>query len=289
MKMVFFIPPSQRRLAMLAAQADTAPVLICGASGTGKGAIARWIHTNGPRSAKPFFETNRNVPLLDQIPMAQGGTLLVHEVSEWPLGEQKNLLHYLKTKTIPVIDPPNAGKISANKMILNTRIIATTSHSLEGRAQAGLFNAELLETLNVFRIEMPALSRRLDEFEDIVIEILGEIARDLHKEYIKTLSQEALAQLKKYDWPGNIRELRNVLRAAALSAKEDQIELTNLPQFGHEEVDFRATREQFEKNYILGLLRTFHWEIDKTCEMAHVDRKVLIEKMSRYGIRPPQK
>src|ERR1041385_2726832 len=101
MEMVHFIPPSQRRLAMLAAQADTAPVLTYGGSGTGKGAIARWIHSNGPRSAMQFRVAHHELPLVDQIPKAQGGTLVIPEIGEWPLGEQRTLLTFLNTRTIP--------------------------------------------------------------------------------------------------------------------------------------------------------------------------------------------
>src|SRR3954451_19342881 len=99
MEMVHFIPASQRRLALLAAQADTAPALIYGASGTGKGAIARWVHANGPRAAKIFLVATQDKPLADQILEALGGTLTIPEMGEWPLGEQKALLGFLRTKS----------------------------------------------------------------------------------------------------------------------------------------------------------------------------------------------
>ncbi len=275
MEMVHFIPPCQRRLALLAAQADTAPALIDGASGTGKGAIARWIHSNGPRAARIFLVANQAKPLVDQILEAQGGTLAIPEIGEWPLAEQKALLGYLKTKSVSHGGVP---------VIANVRIIGTTSQSLEGRAQGGLFNIELLEKLNVFRIEMPPLSKRADEFDDIVIGIVGEITRELHKEYLKKLSQEVWKRLRSYDWPGNLRELRNVLRYAVASAKGDQIEATDLPDFGYARIDFRATREQFEKIYLLELLKTFNWEIDKTCKMTRIDKSTLLSKIQHYGI-----
>src|SRR4051794_13768169 len=107
MEMVHFIPPSQRRLALLAAQAETAPVLIYGASGTGKGAIARWIHANGPRGAYTFLIANQSKSLVDQIVEAQGGTLAIPEMGEWPFAEQKMLLGYLKTKSVPRSDGGN--------------------------------------------------------------------------------------------------------------------------------------------------------------------------------------
>lgn len=278
MEMVHFIPTSQRKLAVLAAQADSAPALIYGASGTGKGAIAQWIHANGPRAARIFLMAKQERPLVEQIIEAQGGTLTIPELGEWPLGEQKALLVYLKTKSVPHPDGSNTP------MLANVRIIATASRSLEGRAQAGLFNIELLEKLNVFRIEMPALSKRADEFGDIVIGIIGEITRELHKEHLKDLSDDAWDKIKSYDWPGNLRELRNVLRLAVAAAKNDQIELSDLPDFGYTRIDFRATREQFEKIYILELLKTFNWEIDRTCKMARIEKTILLSKIKHYGI-----
>lgn len=279
MEMVHFIPPSQRRLAMLAAQADTAPALIYGASGTGKGAIARWIHTNGPRATKVLKQATHDLPLAVQIPEAQGGSLLIGEIGEYPLGEQKVLLNFLQTKAVP--HPENKGM----RILVNARVIATTSQALEGRAQAGLFNAELLEKLNVFRLEMPALTKRSDEFEDIVTGITGEIVRELHKEHLRVLSAETWARLRGYSWPGNLRELRNVLRVAIVSAQGDRIESQDLPDFGSDRIDFRATRDQFEKIYITELLKTFDWQIDQTCTNARMDKKTLLTKIEKYGIR----
>lgn len=275
MEMVHFIPPSQRRLAMLAAQADTAPVLISGASGTGKGAIARWIHGNSPRAARALVTANQDVPLMGQIPPAQGGTFLINEIGEFPRSEQQQLLNFLKTRSVPH---------GETRMLVNVRIIATTSQALEGRAQGGLFNAELLAKLNVFRIEMPPLSKRADEFDDIAIGIVGEIARELHKEHLRSLSVEAWTRLRGYDWPGNLRELRNVLRLAVVAAKGDRVEGTDLPEFGHDRIDFRATREQFEKLYILELLKTFDYQIEKTCRMTRMDKNTLLAKIDQYGI-----
>ncbi|OFZ55648.1 MAG: hypothetical protein A2428_14950 [Bdellovibrionales bacterium RIFOXYC1_FULL_54_43] len=278
MEMVFFIPPQQRRLAMLAAQTDTASALIFGASGTGKGAIAKWIHSSGPRAARPFREASKDMSFAEQLSLAQGGTLAVHEIGELSLTEQLAILDYLKTRSVAL--PGQSGM----RMLVNARIIATTSQALEGRAQSGFFNAELLEKLNVFRIEMPPLTSRVDEFEDIVLGITGEITREFHKEHLRDLSPDAWKLLRDYDWPGNIRELRNVLRLAIVSASGDQIEASDLPDFGHDRLDFRSTREQFEKIYIIELLRTFEWEVDRTCQMARMDKTALLDKMKKYGI-----
>jgi DNA-binding NtrC family response regulator len=277
MEMVHFIPPTQRRLAMLAAQADTAPALIWGASGTGKGAIARWIHANGPRAARPFVHSDRNSPIANQLGSAQGGTFVIDEIGELPLGEQRVLLSFLKSKSVT---PADTGMPT----LLNVRVIVTTSQALEGRAQGGLFNEELLEKLNVFRIEMPPLAKRTEEFDDIVMGIVGEITRELHKEHLRGIEENAWERLRGYEWPGNLRELRNVLRLAVVAAKGDRIALDDLPGFGHDRIDFRATREQFEKIYILELLKTFDWQIDETCRMTRMDKGTLLTKMSQYGI-----
>lgn len=277
MEMVHFIPSSQRRLALLAAQTDSAPVLIYGASGTGKGAIAHWIHANGPRAAKAFVVAKQNQPIAEQILETQGGTLVIPEVGERTLSEQKTLLGFLKTKSVSRAD-------SDMPVLANVRIIGTTNQTLEGRAQGGLFNIELLEKLNVFRIEMPSLAKRRNEIDDIVTGIMGEITREIHKEHLRGLSGEAWDRLRSYDWPGNLRELRNVLRLAIAAAKGDQIEVSDLPDFGCTRVDFRATREQFEKTYLLELLKTFNWEIDKTCAMTRIDKNILLSKIKHYGI-----
>lgn len=281
MEMVHFIPPGQRRLVMLAAQADSAPVLIFGASGTGKGAIARWIHSNSVRSAHPLAVAKPDLALVEQIPEANHGTLVIPEIGERPLSEQVALFKFLKTKAVPHFGSADTP------MLINARIIATSSQSLEGRAQGGLFKPELLEKLNVFRIEMPALAKRTEEFSDIVLGILGEITRELHKEHLRGLAGQAWELLRSYDWPGNLRELRNVLKIATIVAKGDKIEALDLPQFGHRNVDFRATREQFERIYILELLKAFDWEIDKTCQMTKVNKDALLSKIDKYGLKRP--
>lgn len=279
MEMVHFIPPGQRRVAMLAAQADATPVLVYGVSGTGKSAIAKWIHQNSPRSVKPFVSATRDEALSPQFEKAKGGTLFIPEIAEWPLAEQKIILDFLNTKSIAHPSQPDM------RMLLNVRVMTSTSHSLEGRAQGGLFNAELLQKLNVYRIEMPELSKRAEEFEDIVTGILREITHELHREYLRGFSADAWQRLKAYAWPGNLRELRNVMRVAVIQAQGEQIESKDLPDFEQERLDFRATREQFEKIYITELLKTFNWQIDKACKISKLDKSTLLEKIKKYGIQ----
>jgi len=290
MEMVHFIPPGQRKHVLLAAQTDSAPAIILGSTGTGKGAICRWIHDNGPRSGFPFIVAQRDSSLAEAATQARGGSLMIPEVGELPLGTQKLLLDLLDTRSIP--HPMGNG----TRMLVNVRLMVTSSHSLDGRAQGGLFNSDLLKKLNVFRIEMPDLVDRKTEFSDIASGILGEITRELHREHLKGLSSEVWNKLTTHDWPGNLRELRNVLRFAALTCQGDEIGIEHLPDLKESRIDFHATREEFEKIYLLELLNTFDWEIDRTCEASQMDRGTLEAKMKKHqlqhqkvsSVHPPQ-
>lgn len=274
--MVHFIPSASRKVVMLAAQADSAPVLITGASGTGREGIARWIHSNGPRAGHPFVIAKHGTPLAPQIATAASGTLLISEVGELPFVDQKVLLGFLKTRSL--------ARESGVQALTPVRIIATTSQALEGRARGGLFNPELLDALRIFQIEMPPLAKRGNEFVDIAEGLLREIAREAHKSHLRGFSDQAWSVLRDYDWPGNVRELRNVISLSVARAEGSQIEAGDLPQFGHDRVDFRATREQFEKIYLLEVMRTVSGQLDRAAHSTRMDRPTLEEKLKKYGI-----
>ena len=278
MEMVHFIPPAQRRTAMQASLADQVPALILGSSGTGKGALAKWIHRNSPRALKAFVTARMNEPLLQQLPQAREGTFLVPEITEFPLGEQLKLLEFLQTKTIPHPQSPSM------RMMLHCRVLATSSHGIEKRAEAGLFNAELLLKLSAFRIEMPDLAQRQTEFEDIALGILGEITHELGKDYLRAVTPEALEMLLDYHWPGNLRELRNVLRIAILAAKGERIEVRDLPDFKRERVDFRASRDQFERVYFTELLRSAGGDLKRAAESTRMEVEALRARLKALQI-----
>ena len=279
MSMVYFIPSSQRKIALTAAQADGEPVLVIGGTGTGKGALAKWIHQNSPRAALPCLLTTRERTLAEQIREANGGTLIIDDITNFPVSEQLVLLNFLKTKAVP--HPQKSGSVP---MIVNVRIIATSVPQVDSRARAGMFNDELLLRLSKNRIEMPSLAERADEFEDITMGILQEITHELHKEYIKGFSETSWRKLRDYDWPGNLRELRNVLRMAAVSCEGERVEVKDLPDFGHDKINFQATRSEFEKIYLTELLKSFNHDLDKVARAGRMERVVLMEKLKRLGL-----
>ncbi len=287
MDFVHFIPPNQRRLALLAAQAETAPALVYGAQGSGKEIITQWIHQHGPRSAAPFVRFDETKPLAEQIHAAQPGTLLIPEVGTLNRTDQLMLLRFLKTRSIPYVGINHQQDVSLSElpaMICNTRIMATSSQNLEGRALGGLFDNELLRKLDAFRIEMPKLSERPEEFEEIAMELLHEITRELHKEFIRGFSKEALQALLQHAWPGNLRELRNVLRVAIARSTGDAIEVESLPDFRAENTNFLARRDEFEKIYLTELVKTFRGELDKASQAVKINKDVLADKLRKYGI-----
>ncbi len=276
--MVYFVPSAQRKIALTAAQSDDEPVLILGGPGTGKGAIAQWIHQKGPRASAACIQTKKDRQLGEQIREANRGTLIVDDVGMLPMSEQLVLLSLLKTRAIH--HPTQPGM----PMIVNVRLIALANNQIDARARAGLFNDELLLRLSKNRIEMPNLAQRSEEFEDISHGILQEITRELHKEYIKGFSEKVWGKLREYDWPGNLRELRNVLRLAVVACDSERIEAKDLPDFGHDKINFQATRAEFEKTYLNELLKSFQHDLDKVARAARVERIVLLEKLKRHGL-----
>lgn len=282
--MVYFIPSSQRKIALAAAQADQEPVLVIGGAGTGKGALAKWIHQNSPRAAQSCTVTTRERPLAEQIRDANGGTLIIDDITGYPVSEQLVVLNFLKTKSVSFAGKEKGSEKNPIPMIVNVRIIATAVPQIDSRARAGMFNDELLLRLSKNRIEMPGLADREDEFEDIAMGILQEITQELHKEYIRGFHEAVWRKLREYDWPGNLRELRNVLRMAAVSCEQDRIELRDLPDFGHDKIDFQATRSEFEKIYLSELLKSFQHDLDKVARASRMERVILLEKLKRLGL-----
>ena len=280
MSMVYFIPSSQRKIALAAAQAEEEPVLVIGGTGTGKGALAKWIHQNSPRAAQSCVMASRERTLAEQLRDCKGGTLIIDDITTYPVSEQLVVLNFLKTKAVP--SPQKGG--GTVPMIVNVRIIATAVPQIDSRARAGMFNDELLLRLSKNRIEMPNLADRSDEFEDITMGILQEITQELHKEYIKGFSEVAWRKLREYDWPGNLRELRNVLRMSVVSCEAERVDLRDLPDFGHDKINFQATRSEFEKIYLSELLKSFSHDLDKTARAARMERITLLEKLKLHGL-----
>ncbi len=261
---------------MLAAYADSAPVLISGASGTGKGAIAKWIHLNSPRSTRTYHLFNSKTDLRSQILECKGGSLVLPEITALSNEDQKILGEFLRTHALrhPETDV---------HLLANTRILALTELHLDPQAKTGLFNVELMNRLHQFHLKLPPLCERIREFEDITMGLLSEITREAKKEYLRTLSEDAWNLLKTYDWPGNIRELRNVLMLAVAHSKGEQITREDLPEFQHHEEDFLAGRTEFEKTYFLEVLKMHNGDLDKASEAVKLSASEFSARLKAQG------
>ncbi|HEX9021869.1 MAG TPA: sigma-54 dependent transcriptional regulator, partial [Nitrospirota bacterium] len=246
-------------------------ILITGESGTGKGLVAQAIHEAGPRKDKPFIAINCGaIPenLLESelfghrkgaftsasedkkglVTMANGGTLFLDEIGELPQALQVKLLHVIQTKELtPVGD--------TRVITVDVRIIAATNADLFQRVKDGRFREDLYYRLNVIEIRMPALRERRDDIPVLIQHYKDIFSRESGK--AKDIDYEAMQALLAYDWPGNIRELRNTIERAVVLADGDMITIHDLPDKlrtldveGVSTSSLRQALDEFEREYV---------------------------------------
>ena len=214
-----------------------APVLISGESGTGKELVARAIHEVSPRHAQPFIAVNCSaIPeqLLEAeffgyrkgaftgavedregfFQAANGGTLFLDEIGDLPLSMQSKLLRSIQERSVRPV-----GAVS--ELPVNVRLLSATHKDLAAEVQAGLFRQDLYYRLNVIQIHVPPLRERREDLQSISERVLERIARDADVSPAPRLTRDALVYLARYPFPGNVRELENLLhRAVALTGGE---------------------------------------------------------------------
>jgi transcriptional regulator with PAS, ATPase and Fis domain len=299
-----------KRQARRAAQLD-ATILLLGETGTGKELLAHAIHAASPRAAKPFVAVNvAAVPenLMEaeffgaapgaytgaerkgregKFKLADGGTLFLDEVGDMPLGVQAKLLRALQEQEI---EP-----LGSNTVVrLDVRVIAATSGNLEALVRAGRFRSDLYYRLNVLTIKLPALRERLEDLDPLCELILAQIAERTGMPQ-REISSEALAALATHEWPGNIRELRNVLEKAVMSTERRRLEAQDLtgvlPSLGRPEALApgathtlaRAVAEA-ERAAILAALEGARGNKSLAAQRLGISRATLYEKLQQLGI-----
>jgi transcriptional regulator with PAS, ATPase and Fis domain len=236
-----------KRLARRAALIQ-APVLLCGATGTGKELLAHAIHAGGPRAEHPFVIVNvaaipealleaeffgvapgaytgaERKPRPGKFELADGGSLFLDEVGDMPLGLQSKLLRALQDQEI---EP-----LGSNRVIrVNVRIMAATSRDLAAMARDGRFRMDLYYRLNVLKIQLPPLRERMGDLEILCEHILEQIGRR-NGALPRELDASAVALLRRHDWPGNVRELQNALEQAMLASDAHTLGAGNFPDLG---------------------------------------------------------
>lgn len=230
-------------LANLATQSH-AIVMLQGESGCGKDYLARWIHDHSHRSSGPYLSINfgalpteiaeselfgheagaftgahrRRRGLLE---LAEGGTLLLNEIGELPLSLQAKLLSFLDTRSIIRL---GGGQI----VNINARLIAATNRDLRTEVAEGRFRPDLFYRLNVFAITIPPLRKRIEDLPILVRQILDELAEEMQIRDLPEVETTTMDALAGYQWPGNIRELRNVLQRALILSRGSAVKQAHL-------------------------------------------------------------
>src|SRR5512134_3788351 len=238
--------PAMRRALEIARQvADTdAAVLLRGESGTGKTVLARAIHGWSRRSGKPFGVVScpslpaelltselfghakgaftgavRDNP--GRIAACEGGTLFLDEIGDLPLSLQPKLLRFLQDQEYERLGDPSTRKA-------DIRIITATNRVLEEEVKAGRFREDLFYRLNVIQIEIPPLRERLQDLETLATQLLAFYGRIHHRSF-SGFTEEAMQMMRRHSWPGNLRELRNIIERASILCRSDRIGVEYLP------------------------------------------------------------
>jgi two-component system, response regulator FlrC len=309
---------SSRRLLELAQRvaATECTVLIVGESGTGKEVLARFIHRNSSRAAAPFVAVNcAAIPetMLEamlfgyergaftgahaghagKFEQAQGGTLLLDEVTEMPLGLQAKLLRILQEREVERL----GGR---SPVPLDVRVLATTNRRLREEVAAGRFREDLYYRLNVFPLAIAPLRVRRDDVLPLAMQLLG--ARCRPGAPIPALSAEAAHLLLTFPWPGNVRELDNLLQRAlillngpVIRPEHIQFELANDGTAEPKPVaaapsSLAASLDQRERDLILNALRAGNGSRREAAETLGISARTLRYKLARLreaGIEVP--
>ncbi len=236
MKWVSFVPAVSRRIVIEAAQNEAESVYLSGETGSGKSAIARWIHQNSPRSARPLVTMRPGEDLGTQATAAGNGTLVIQDLEGFQNSRRHDLVTLLRTHSLP-IDPARGSGIQT---LVRARIIAT------GEKPIGEFS--VFDSLfRNFRIHLPTLGERGPELGDIMESLLTEMAHELMRDHVRSLSKEARAALMAHEWRANFRELRNILRYGILTCSGAVIEVSNLPDLTDPEKLLLGSRAEFRR------------------------------------------
>lgn len=302
------------RLIELAATHE-APVLIEGESGTGKELVARAIHFNSPRKSHPFVAvdcgalqenlleselfgykkgafTGAHADKKGLFEEADGGTLLMDEIANTTLNFQAKLLRVLQEGEIRRLGDTKTRK-------LNVRIIAATNQILSEEVRRSTFREDLFYRLNVFRIALPPLRERREDIP-LMIRHFVDHFNVLHKKSVQTISPALLDRLQRYDWPGNVREMENIIQRMVILANDNSLTLSLLPEELRESAPLEVNSEEtpflnnlqeleaylyaVEKNFWIQILKQSEGNKSKAAERLGIKRTTLNDRLKKFGL-----
>ena len=287
--------------------ASDSSVLILGETGTGKELVARTIHTMSLRAGKRFLAINCGAfseELLANelfghereaftgakgfkrglLEAAQGGTIFLDEIGDMPLSMQVKLLRVLQERVMMRVG-------GMEEIPVDIRVVAATNKNLKQEVECGTFRQDFYYRLNVITLHVPRLADRKDDILMLALHFLHKLAKSQGKQ-VGSISDEAIKTLVSYEYPGNVRELENIIERAVTLANGDSIEPGHLPLDLHQLVfRVRHSREKFlsldenEREYILWVLKQVNDNKTKAAEILGIDRVSLWRKMKRYGLQ----
>jgi DNA-binding NtrC family response regulator len=298
------------RFIELAAQADC-PVLIEGESGVGKELVAREIHRRSPRAAAPFVAldcgSSPEALLADELfghergafttamnsrqgllEIADGGTLLMDEIGEMTPANQTALLRVVETKNFRRIG-------GSTEMSVDVRVIASTNRNLRDEIAAGAFRQDLFYRLEVMHYTVPPLRSRKEDIPLLAEYFLSLLNRS--RGTSKTIRAEDVKSLEWYDWPGNIRELANLVERGFFLSTEEEIPLADfarpapggMPPISAKPSHGNRPLSDVEREHILNVLAAKNWNKKQTAITLKISRSRLYNLISKYGISTPPK
>ena len=304
-------PAMQKIFGMVNIVAATdATILIEGTTGTGKDLLAKVIHSASHRADKPFVKVNcAAIPdnliesemfgyvkgaftgaerdKIGRFQEAEGGTILLDEIGDLPLSLQAKLLRVIEDKEFYRLGSRHTIKV-------NTRIISATNRNLEKLVESRLFREDLYYRLNVFRIEVPPLKERQDDLPLLIGHILRRLGAATGQRPPE-VSETVMKILLNYTYPGNVRELENILEHALITCQRDTLEERHLPEYlisprtarraeRLEKQKRLPTPDNLECDEILATLNQHNWHRIRTARALGMDRTTLWRKMKKFGL-----
>lgn len=284
-------------------------VLITGESGTGKELFAQAIHYHGNRSNQPFIKVNcaaipenlleselfgyeegaftgaRKRGKLGKFELANRGTIFLDEIGDMPLVMQAKLLRVLQEKEIERL----GGETSIS---IDVRVISATNKNLYSLVKEGKFREDLYYRLNVVNLHIPPLRERKNDIPDIIKYGIKELNRNLNQSIVK-MSNEAIKLTLAYDWPGNIRELKNVLEATMNFCRSNIIDADALPYFLHSNInepkikkagDFQDKIDEVEKEQLVAVLNQHRGKRKETAAELNLSKSTLYRLMRKHDL-----
>jgi len=311
--------------ALRAAAQKVAPtgsrVFITGPAGSGKETLARYIHAHSRRADGPLIVVNaalmgpegleaqlfgaefepddgQNSRRVGMFERAHGGTLYFDEIADMPLETQAKIIRVLQDQSFERVG-------GSHRIQVDVRVIAATNRDLKSAIEAGRFREDLFYRLNVVPMRVPALAERRDDVPELVSHFLARAAESSGLPRRK-IGPDALAVLQSYDWPGNVRQLRNVVEWLVIMAGGDvnapiradmlppELVVATMPLTrvdGSTEImglPLREAREVFERDYLLAQIARFGGNISRTAQFVGMERSALHRKLKSLGVGNPR-